>query len=346
MKNILLLMIMVLLSYGCKTVTPLIGMEKKSSSKSDFTIAFGSCNKHNVANSLWDDVLATDPDVWIWGGDIIYADTDNMNKLRKVYSAQDQVAGYKELKVKVPVIGTWDDHDYGLNDGGYEFDMKKGSQLEFLNFMDVPKNSPRRSREGVYAVHNYELPQGRIKVLVLDTRYFRTPLTNDTQTRKRFKPNEYGEGTILGEQQWEWLENELFNSKADFNILISSIQFLSNKHGFECWGNFPHEVDRLTGLISEAKAKGVIVLSGDRHISEFSKIDLKKKTYPLIDFTSSGLTHVYDDFSGEKNPYRIGEVVYEKSFGLLNFNFKSNSVHFIMIGDDGKVLGKMKQVYE
>lgn len=346
MKNIMLLAMVVLLSYSCKTNNTLFGIGEKEGSKNSFTIAFGSCNKHNITNNLWDDVLATDPDVWIWGGDIVYADTGNMNKLRQIYSAQNQVAEYKELKTKVPIIGTWDDHDYGLNDGGSEFDMKKGSQQEFLDFIGVPKNSPRRKREGVYAVHNYNLPQGKIKILVLDTRFFRTPLTKDTLTKKRFRPNGYGEGTLLGKEQWEWLEKELKRSEADFNILVSSVQFLSNMHGFECWGNFPHEVDRLTSLISDSKAKGVIVLSGDRHISEFSKIDLKNKKYPLIDFTSSGLTHVYDDFSGEQNPYRIGKVVHEKSFGLLNFNFKSKSVHFVMMGDGGKVLGKMKQVYE
>ncbi len=115
-------------------------------SPSDFTIAFGSCNKHNVSNNLWDDVLATSPDVWIWGGDIVYADTDNMKKLQNVYSAQNEVEAYKRLRSKIPVIGTWDDHDYGLNDGGEEFEFKKGSQQEFLNFMGVPKNDVRRDR--------------------------------------------------------------------------------------------------------------------------------------------------------------------------------------------------------
>ena len=48
--------------------------------------------------------------------------------------------------------------------------------------------------------------------------------------------------------------------------------------------------------------------------------------YPLIDFTSSGLTHSYTDFSGEYNPYRVGDVVFDKSFGLLQFNFKTKEV--------------------
>ncbi|MDP5230310.1 MAG: alkaline phosphatase family protein [Cellulophaga sp.] len=313
---------------------------------SDFTIAFGSCNKQNVPNLLWDDVLNAKPNIWIWGGDNVYADTDNMEKLRAFYDQQNNVNGYAELKSKMPVIGTWDDHDYGLNDGGVEFTSKKESQQEFLDFFDVPKDSPRRQQEGVYTAHTYQTPKGTIKVLVLDTRYFRTALTKDTETKKRVKPNVYGEGTVLGETQWLWLENELNTSTADFNILVSSIQVLSNEHGFETWGNFPHEVDQLKKLMASSKAKGVVVLSGDRHISEFSKTDVDTLEYPLIDFTSSGLTHTYTSYSGESNPFRVGEVVFEVSFGTLDFDFDENKIVFKMIGDNGKVLGNLEQVYE
>ncbi|MGB3152750.1 MAG: alkaline phosphatase D family protein [Maribacter sp.] len=311
----------------------------------DLTLAFGSCNKTSLPNLLWDDVLNTKPDVWVWGGDIIYADTDRMPKLKKMYAEQDTVKGYKALKEHVEVIGSWDDHDYGLNDGGVEFKTKKESQQQFLDFMDVPMDSPRRAQEGIYTAHEYKIKEGLIKVLVLDTRYFRTSLTADTETKKRNKPNNYGDGTVLGEAQWNWLESELKNSNADFNVIVSSIQVLSNEHGFECWGNFPHEVDKLQALIAESRAKGVLILSGDRHISEFSRTAVEEMNYPLIDFTSSGLTHAYRDFKGEENPFRVGEVVNTESFGLVEFNLKNKSVFMRMIGNNGKLLGSLQQSY-
>jgi alkaline phosphatase D len=331
----------------CLTAAISCGSTKKIIKSDDvFIIAFGSCNKASLPNRLWDDIQQTKPDIWIWGGDNIYADTDDMQKLRSMYGAQKAVVGYKKLIATVEVIGTWDDHDYGLNDGGTEFLAKKESQQAFLDFMGVAADSPRRKREGVYASHQYQTAGGSVKVMVLDTRYFRTALTPDMETKKRTKPNKYGEGTVLGVAQWSWLEKELTSSEADFNIIVSSIQMISNEHGFECWGNFPHEVDRFKRTIANSNANGVIVLSGDRHISEISKIELPDVSYPLIDFTSSGLTHAYRSFTGEPNPFRVGSVVSTQSFGTVRLNFKTKTAVLQMLGDNGVVLGEVRQRYE
>ena len=313
--------------------------------ESEITIAFGSCNKHNLENLLWDDIKEANPLLWIWGGDIVYADTDDVSKIRELYDAQNKVSGYKKLKKTTQVIGTWDDHDYGSNDGGTEFVSKRQSQQAFLDFIEVPADHPRRMQEGVYFAYNYSGSLGKIKILVLDTRYFRTALTTDTETEKRYKPNPYGEGTLLGETQWKWLSNELNNTDADFNLVVSSIQFLSNEHGFECWGNFPHEVDRFKKLLVDSQARGVIILSGDRHISEFSKLDIPGLSYPLIDFTSSGLTHAYSDFSGEPNPYRIGGVISKESFGLAKFNLITKEVTLQIVENEGIVPLEIRQNY-
>ncbi len=312
----------------------------------DFTLAFGSCNKTDIPNLLWDDILNIKPDVWVWGGDNIYADTDDMVKLKQMYAAQNKIDGYDALKNATTILGTWDDHDYGLNDGGVEFTAKAESQQMFLDFMNVAKNDPLWKQEGIYTTKEYKLKQGTVNIIILDTRYFRTQLTPDTETGKRIKPNVYGEGTLLGEAQWNWLEGELNETKADFNVIVSSVQFLSNEHGFETWGNFPHEVDRLKKRIAQSKAKGVVILSGDRHISEFSKTTIPGMEYPLIDFTSSGLTHAYKSFSGEPNAYRVGEVIFTESFGVLRFNFDTSTIQFTVVGDNGEVLQELEQRYQ
>ncbi|NQY75264.1 MAG: hypothetical protein HRT90_10995 [Candidatus Margulisbacteria bacterium] len=119
----------------------------------------------------------------------------------------------------------------------------------------------------------------------------------------------------------------------------------SYKHGYESWGNFPHEVDTLRKLIKDSKAAGVVLISGDRHISEFSSTNIQGLSFPLVDFTSSGLTHSYTGFIGEENPNRIGNVVAELSFGILKFDFKSKKITMQMRGKGNKLQQEYIQSY-
>lgn len=312
----------------------------------EFVLAFGSCNKQNEINALWDDVLEVKPAVWVWAGDNIYADTDDKRQKRRAYEEQRYQNGYRELKKEVRVTGTWDDHDYGQNDGGADYAYKEDAQELFLDFMEVPKNHPRRIREGVYHSEEFQTPEGKVKLIMLDTRYFRSPLTrNFGDNGKKYLADKSPESTMLGADQWKWLETQLYRSDAQFNIIVSSVQVISGHHGFESWGNFPVERERLYALIRDSKANGVVVVSGDRHFSEFSQINVEGLRYPLIDFTSSGLTHSWEDASPEENPNRVGDRITDKSFGVLRFNMRSRRVSMQMIGDGGEVLQELAQGY-
>ena len=123
-------------------------------------------------------------------------------------------------------------------------------------------------------------------------------------------------GNVLGEAQWKWLENELRNSTANLNILCSSVQVISNEHGYEKWGNFPNERKRLFDLLVKTQPKNLMIVSGDRHMAEISKMDIKGLPYPLYDFTSSGLTHTRSGTS-ENNMHRVGDMFVKKNFGIL-----------------------------
>lgn len=309
-------------------------VKKEDKKKADFTIAFGSCNRQNEEQPLWNSILKNQPDVFLWGGDNIYADTDNAAKMKNAYEDQSRNKDYQKVVNKMKVLGTWDDHDYGLNDGGKEWHFKEESQQLLLDFLEVPENSERRERDGVYHSEVFETEKGIVKVILLDTRYFRDKLIKSGDPNRRYRPSS---GTILGEAQWNWLKQELFNSEADFNVILSSIQILSAEHGFETWGNFPSEVEKLKELIISSEASNVMLLSGDRHISEFSAAEVAGLNYPLVDFTSSGLTHTYEEFSGEPNKHRVGAVVKERSFGILKFDFSKNKVQMEMRGKKNKL---------
>ncbi|MDF9795309.1 alkaline phosphatase D [Catalinimonas alkaloidigena] len=284
------------------------------------TIAFGSCNRQDQPQPLWQPILANDPDLWIWLGDNIYGDTDDMKEMAAMYAQQKQQPGYQQLYQNVPVIGIWDDHDYGINDGGKAFHKKKESRDLMLDFLDVDDEAKVRKREGGYQAYTFG-PEGRqVKVILLDTRYFRDTLLNNEEVGRRYKPDP--DGDMLGEAQWIWLEKELAESSAEINIIASSIQVISEEHGFEKWANLPTSRERLFQYIEDSGARGVVLLSGDRHIGEISKINISGVPYPIYDITSSGLTHVYED-ADESNRHRVGELVTNLNFGIIEIKWES-----------------------
>jgi alkaline phosphatase D len=275
-------------------------------------IVFGSCNKHDLPQPLWQPIINSKPDIWIWLGDIVYADTNNMKVLQRKYQAAKSNPGYQALLKTTPVIGTWDDHDYGKNNAGKEYKKKAESQQELLDFLDEPADSVRRQQAGVYTAYTYGIAGKQIKVILLDTRYHR-----DAPGKNR---------DILGEQQWNWLEKELNNSKAQINVIVSSIQVLPEDHKEEKWENFPKARQRLLDLIRKTKLSGVIFLSGDRHFAEISKMKTDFLPYPLYEITSSGLTHSWEELKKEPNKYRQGKFFKDLHFGLVEVDWNSKPV--------------------
>ena len=223
--------------------------------------------------------------------------------MKSTYEMQFNRADYARFRGLVPIIGVWDDHDYGENNSGKWYPKKRESQQLFLDFLEEPENSPRRSREGIFASHTFG-PEGRqLKFILLDNRYFAD------------RPGP--ESDILGEAQWEFLQSELHSSTAQITFICSGTQMLAFDQPFENWGNFPRSRQRLLELIREGRKGGVILLSGDRHIHEISLVNDESVRYPLIDFTASGLTHSFAGLKAERNRYRIGSFYNDLGFGFI-----------------------------
>jgi len=280
-------------------------------------IAFGSCNKQYEEQPLWAPIRSHTPDVWIWLGDNVYADTEDMSDLRADYEQQRAHPGYAALRAEAEVIGTWDDHDYGTNDGDRTYPKRDSSQQIFLDFLDVSPQDPRRQREGVYSTHSYGPPDQRVKVILLDTRYHRDTLQYLGDPDRLYAPRPGGD--LLGEAQWAWLERELRDTAAQVHVIGTSIQAVGAEHRWEKWADFPDARQRLFDVIRESNAPGVVLISGDRHRGELSRHD-DAIGYPLYELTSSGLTH-YSPSPGERNRHRVGELIQALHFGILTFDF-------------------------
>ncbi len=302
------------------------------------TIAFGSCSRQDkVEDQLWKEVVAENPNIWIWLGDNIYADTEDMAKMKADYDLQKSHPDYQALLKQSSVIGTWDDHDFGGNDLGKEYPMKDESRDLLFDFLDVDQKNEAWNRKGAYQSYRYGSNGKTVKIILLDVRYFRDSLLW-TMNPKTAQVNM--DGDILGEEQWSWLEEELSDKEADLILIASGIQVLAKDHRFEKWANFPKAKTRLFNLIKENVNVPLAFMTGDRHISEVSKFDLEGYKFPLYDFTSSSLTTPWGEQSEDPNELRIGPTIYPVNFAVMKVNWANSkpALQLKFVGKESEVL--------
>ena len=286
-------------------------------------IVFGSCldvTDHPMLNRT----LTLPMDLFLFMGDNIYADTTDMAVMRAKYQALGQSTFVQGLRSRVPILATWDDHDMGLNDGGSDYSMRPQAQKEFCDWLNEPAGSRLRLQEGVYQSRIFGPAGKRIQVIMLDTRYFRSPLTRVSKENGKdggtAVPTEDTSTTMLGAAQWSWLEGEL-RKPAELRLIVSSIQFAAEACGSESWANFPHEQKRLVDLIRSSEAKGALFLSGDRHWCEMSSLT-EGAPYPLYDLTASSMTQVHPRGKPTPNKNRvIPQTWHQPSVGTLDIDW-------------------------
>lgn len=315
------------------------------------TLGFGSCARQERPQPIWDTILASRCDAFVLLGDNIYADTDDPAVFRAKYALLAAMPGFARLRRTTPLFATWDDHDYGRNDGGAGFPGAATAQREFCEFFQVPTHSPLRHTPGVYDCVNLGPDGKRVQIILLDTRMFRSALKKDPANPKVTLPNTDPGATVLGEGQWAWFERRL-REPAEVRVVISSIQLIANEHGSEKWDNFPNERARFLQLLRSTQAKGVVVISGDRHMAELSALTpAEGAPYPLYDLTTSGLNQPprtppkagqqIQPKKPQTNRYRLHERPYTGSnFGLMRIRWSDPqpSLRLEVRGLEGEVV--------
>ena len=356
--RILSILILILLS-ACRTVPQgPVPMAVRDETIPLEQIAFGACSRQMHEAPILNTIVSANPDLFLIIGDVIYPDLNDdaagyikpwpnessLERIEKVYMQMAAKPEYQNIKKNIPMLAVWDDHDYGINDGSGNFTLKSSTKDLFLDFFDEPAGSLRRETPGIYEVKTFGPEGKRVQIILLDTRYFRTPPLRDARSDAekkalnivgRYAPNEDPAATVLGETQWRWLE-EQFRQPAELRLLVSSYPLVANELGRDAWGNFPLERQRLFDLIEKTKAAGVIILSGDAHFAEISRTG--EGPYPLYDLTSSPLAAPAHGNEKLSNNFRISETYAEENYGLIKIDWHAQPspvVTLKIVGLDG-----------
>ena len=295
-------------------------------------IGFGSCFDPQKDDQIFEIIGNQQPDLFLMIGDNVYPESEthdpSLQSLRNAYGKLAESKRFARLRDQIPLMATWDDHDFGLNDGGGDWPLRSTSEALFEHVW-VPEGDARRTRDGIYFSSTIGPVGRRVQFIVLDTRSFRSPLLSSPNPLiARYQPDDSLDKTMLGDAQWAWLE-AILEQPADVRILVSSVQVIADGHAWEAWRMLPNERKRLYTLIRTTGAQGVIILSGDRHSAGLYRRD-DITSYPLWEMTSSSLnlplTSFVPKITQEPGPFREGDNYFHVNFGMLEINWEDRHV--------------------
>ena len=310
---------------------------------------FGSCNQQNRPQDVWAPMLAENPQLALLIGDNVYADTGwrgqaDLGTFVAAYRDQAAHSEFRSFMSAQPVLATWDDHDYGPNDGGGTFFGKEFTETLFENFWNSPDRV--RARPGVYDSVTIGADGRRVQFIVLDTRFFRSdlvafPYSEDRRPLGNWDTDASPQADMLGDDQWRWLERELAEP-ADLRVLVSSIQVLTEAHQYESWSRMPGERNRLLAMLEARTPSGLVMLSGDRHAAAFYRDNLPGGE-TLWEFTSSSLNLAFggsDANEREPDPRRVGSIYPVENFGAVDIDWAGRRLTMRLLDDAGAELDR------
>ena len=295
-------------------------------------IGLGSCLDQDYPQPIWQSIEKEDLNYFIFLGDNVYGDTryGSLRKMKSAYDKQKKVL--PDFLNDISIFSIWDDHDFGINDGGADYRFKRQAQELYLDFWEITKDDDRSNREGIYFSKNEIFFDKKFKFIFLDTRFFRSKLKGK---KSNYIENIEPDATILGNAQWTWLENEL-KSDFDFLFVFSSIQIIAKDHRFEKWSNFPNERAKLFELLEQFNDK-TILFSGDRH-----RAGIYRKN-GIIEVTSSSMNKPGSSFS-ETDSYLIGKTYPQENYGVLEI--LENTIHIKIKDIKGNTLNSIEKSYK
>jgi alkaline phosphatase D len=281
-----------------------------------FKFALGSCNYINEEatdrpgrgyggfNEVFKSIHEKKPDFMIWGGDNVYyreADWGTRTGMIHRNTHSRNIPELQALLGSTHHYAIWDDHDYGTNDSDRSFWNKEMSLEMFKLFWANPNYVFKdEATTGTFQ-------WGDVQFFMMDNRWFKAGNENHTADRDYY-----------GKKQLTWLIDALSASSATFKVIVTGGQVVNPAKVFENMANFEAEREELLKKITDAKIKGVLFVSGDRHHTVLQKLDRSGANYPLYDLTVSPLT------SGPAKPVKTednspvveGTIYTERNFAI------------------------------
>ena len=272
--------------------------------------------------------------VMVKKGEIILNDKTVLQAFRNKYNRVFDI-NFQNMASSIPLAAIWDDHDYGKDNSDSTYRYKEEAKKVFKE--NFPDYSFVQKDRGIY----YKFSIADVDVFVLDTRWYRSPMQTGDGERK----------TMLGDEQLEWLLNELKNSKAKFKIVFSSVSLnnyggdtSSDRDGYDNWSGYKFERNKILSFIDDNEIKGVLVFSGDQHYPSSHILNWKKPLRP-ISRTDSSTEYSLRDLGPAVFDFSASPLNYKRSTGdsLIAENQENPQYSFEIFRPEWAMPGKVKK---
>lgn len=249
-------------------------------------LGLGSCAP-STPDPVWTRVLEEGCEGFVFLGDTPYIDSSDLKVAREKHREFLVQPEISRLIASVPCWGTWDDHDFGRNDGHGDFEGKGACRRAFVEYranatfghdrLGRPLETPATNGEGIYT----SFRRGPLEVFLLDPRWF-------SRTERSFADPE--QPTCLGAVQWRWFRKRLLGSTATFKAITTGMIWddKTNREKDD-WHTYRHEREAIFDLIRDENVPGCFLIGGDIHVSRALNYGPQRVGYPLWQFIVSPL---------------------------------------------------------
>jgi alkaline phosphatase D len=248
----------------------------------------GYCRNPETGWVIFETMLAQDPDFFILTGDSVYVDSacpappnvpgaegpySDLAGFRTRYRYHLEDAHYAALLAATPVYVTWDDHEILDNFGGPAmqainpqlFEEGRQAYFDYWPLMGTEEDPYRIYRQVSYGA--------LADFFILDTRSYRDPNVNWDPHPRTTEPK-----TMLGAEQFAWLQAGLEASTATWTFIVTSVPLAyptgwpqPEVDGRDGWADFKErsgfetELLSLVYFIESHDLQNVVFLAGDTH---------------------------------------------------------------------------------
>lgn len=294
-----------------------------------FKFAFSACADTGSTHPVFLQILRQEPAVFLHLGDLHYENItwDRRESFRLAYDSVLGSRTQRELYRAVPIVYTWDDHDFGPNGADRHSPSRDAAHATYREY--VPHHPLAAPGPDGPIAQAFTL--GRARFLVLDARSARDAATAPDDAAK----------TLLGAWQKDWLQRELLAARDRFPLIfiVSSVSWVSNEHGSrDNWGRYTTERAELSDWMVAQGIRGVCFVSGDAHMlaaDDGRHNDYARGGGPNFPALQAAPLDRYGSIKG--GPWSVAPqlpAANEGQFGLVEVDDRGDTLHVVFRGLD------------